>query len=492
VRRLLPLLALAALVAAAGCGAPRHERKAQPAPRPRPAPPRPAPPRPAEPAPRSAPPAPRPARPRPVRARPRGVVVTVRVVDGDTGARVPRASVTVGARRARANVAGVAWVRLRRRAALVVTLRARGYSPRAIRVPFRRYRHATLRLFQPALQWPMYGVVPARTQAHPRIRLRPPFRIVWGRNLHSLLEFPAAVADGVAYLSNLAGTEWALSMANGRVLWQRDLGHAEQDSSPSVVGDELVVHSKGGRVLVFDRGSGRLRWSFTADGLIESSPVVRAGVDYFATWSGTVYALDLRRRRVRWAYRDGAKITSSIALVGGRAYLGDYAGRVLALSARTGARIWTAYVNGRVYGTPAVAAGRVFVPSSDGNSLTAFTTRGSYLWRISTGSYVYSSPAVWNGRVYFGAYNGVFYCVSAPSGRILWTLGTRGPISGAPVVVDGVAYAGSFAHEIVGADARTGRLLLRFPHGQYVPVSGNGRRLLLYGYNRLWAVEPRR
>jgi hypothetical protein len=43
----------------------------------------------------------------------------------------------------------------------------------------------------------------------------------------------------------------------------------------------------------------------------------------------------------------------------------------------------------------------------------------------------------------------------------------------------------------VGVDARTGRVLLRFGHGNYVPVSGNGMRLLFHGYSRLYAVEPR-
>jgi outer membrane protein assembly factor BamB len=93
--------------------------------------------------------------------------------------------------------------------------------------------------------------------------------------------------------------------------------------------------------------------------------------------------------------------------------------------------------------------------------------------------------------VFFGAYNGVFYALSAASGRTLWTVGTGGPISGAAVVVDGVAYAGSFAHRIFGVDAATGRVVLDFPHGEYVPVSGDGGRLLLHGYSRLYAVIPR-
>ena len=67
---------------------------------------------------------------------------------------------------------------------------------------------------------------------------------------------------------------------------------------------------------------------------------------------------------------------------------------------------------------------------------------------------------------------------------------TGGAVSGAPAVVDGVVYAGSFAHRIVGADARSGRVVFRFPHGEYVPVSGSGGRLLLHGYSRIYAVEP--
>src|SRR5262249_43187235 len=107
------------------------------------------------------------------------------------------------------------------------------------------------------------------------------------------------------------------------------------------------------------------------------------------------------------------------------------------------------------------------------------------------GSYVYSSPAVARGRVFFGSYNGVFYALSARNGRTLWTHGTGGPISGAAVVVDGVAYAGSFAHRILGVNAATRRGVLNFPPGEYVPVSGGGKRLLLHGYSRVFAVEAR-
>ena len=38
---------------------------------------------------------------------------------------------------------------------------------------------------------------------------------------------------------------------------------------------------------------------------------------------------------------------------------------------------------------------------------------------------------------------------------------------------------------------RSGRVVLNFPHGEYVPVSGSGKRLLLHGYSRVYAVVER-
>jgi outer membrane protein assembly factor BamB len=419
------------------------------------------------------------------------VRLVVAVIDGDRWRRVRHARVRLWGRSARTDRHGVAEIRVPWRKPLYVTIAARGYGTRTLLQRFARSRRVTLRLYRRDLQWPLYGATASRTQAQTHIRLRPPFRAVWARDLGGLIEFPATVADGVAYIGNNHATVRAIKMGTGAVLWRHLTPRGKMASSPAVVGRELVYHSMNGHVYVLDRASGRRRWSYGAGAAIESSPIVRGGVDYFGAWNGRVYALDLRRHRLRWSRRLGEKITSSAALAGRTIFIGDYGRRIWALSARTGATRWMRSVDGRVYGTPAVAAGRVFVPSSDGDSLTAFSTRGRRLWRIGTHSYVYSSPAVWGGRVFFGAYNGVFYGVSAASGRIVWRVQTGGPISGAAVVVDGVAYAGSFAHRIVGVNARTGRVLLRFRHGEYVPVSGNGMELLFHGYTTLYAMRPR-
>ena len=425
---------------------------------------------------------------RAVAHEPARLVVTV--IDGDRWLRVPGAVVGLWGRSVRADARGVAEIRVPWRRGLHVTVRAPGFEARTVYEQFDRFRRVTVRIYRPELQWPLYGATDSRVQAQAQIRLRPPFHIVWALQLGGLIEFPAVVDAGVAFIGNAAATVRAISMSEGSVLWRHDTPHDGMGSSPAVAGRDVVYHTLDGYVNVLDRATGQLRWSYRIGSPIESSPIVRDGVDYLGAWNGRVYALDLRRRRLRWTRELGAKITSSASIVRGALYIGDYGGRLWALSTSTGRTLWVRSVNGRIYGTPAVAAGRVFVPSSTGGSLTAFTTSGAYLWRIQTGAYVYSSPAVWAGRVFFGSYNGLFYGASAASGRILWTVGTGGPISGAAAVVDGIAYAGSFAHRIVGVDVRTGQVRVWFKHGQYAAVSGNGMQLLFHGYSTLFAVQP--
>ena len=364
----LVALALLLVIALAGCGGRRQPQPSVAAPH------------------RVVHPAPRPSRLLPVE---------VTVLDGDTGKAIPHPLVSaVGAVRRH----GILFVAPRTRS-LTVTSRAPDYPARTVRLQLGARRRLTVSLYRSDGQWLMYGASPARTQTQDAIRIRPPFRVVWSRYLGTLLEFPAVVDDGVAYLSNLHGLLFALSMRSGRTLWQLDMHTVEEDSSPAVVGPELVAHVKAGRVLVIDRASGRVRWSYRTSGEVESSPVVEQGIDYLGDWAGDVYALDLRTHKPRWVYHDGCKITASATIAGGVIYLGDYCGRVLALERSNGRLLWSRSAGGVVYGTSATAGGRLFVPSRASESLVAFKTNGNYLWRVQAGGLVYSAPAVWRGRV---------------------------------------------------------------------------------------------
>jgi outer membrane protein assembly factor BamB len=419
----------------------------------------------------------------------------VRVVDGDTSKPVKGAHVVVSGTELATRLAtrrdGVVELPPAKQA--TVRISAPRYHARRVRLDFRKSLAQDVSLWRPALQWPIYGANAARTQVHPAIKVHPPFKVVWRRDLGGLLEFPPVVWEGVAYVNNMRGVLRALSMRNGRVLWRKRVGGL-MASSPSIDpkrGVLVVTTMSPGDVKVVSMKTGRVRWRYST-GRTEPSPVIRNGIAYFGAANGNVYALDLDRHRARWIFRGGAKITSSPALVGNRLYFGDYAGRVFALNARNGRVLWRGSAGSRVYGTMAVAGGRVFAPSVF-SGLSALSARsGRLLWRIPVGVYLYSSPAAFRKRVYFGTYAGLVYCAAAGSGRILWTRPAGGSVSGAVQIVSGVVYAGSFGNRITAWNWRTGRTLWTFPHGRYVPVSGNGARLLINGGRGLWAVESKR
>jgi outer membrane protein assembly factor BamB len=428
---------------------------------------------------------------RPTESAPPAPTVEIRVRDGDTGERVKRPRATVAGATFQGGADGLVEFPLRKHPRVRVS--ARGYETRVLRLDFRRRHARKVSVWRPALQWPMYGANPARTQVQPAIKLRPPFKIVWGRNLRRFMEFPAVVWEGVAYVNTMNGSLRALSMKNGHVLWNRRIGTLLA-SSPAVDPERRVLVTTSmepGAAKVVSLKTGRVLWHYST-GRSEPSPVIRHGVAYVGAANGNVYALDLDRRRVRWVFRGGAKITSSPALVGERLFFGDYAGRVFALNARTGRVIWQGSAGSRVYGTVAVSGGRVFAPSVF-SGLSALSERsGRLLWRIPVGAYLYSSPAVYRGRVYFGTYAGLVYSADVRSGRIRWTRPAGGPVSGAVQIVAGIVYAASLENSITAWRWRTGQRVWAFGTGKYVPLSGNGARLLLHGAHKIWAVEPKK
>jgi outer membrane protein assembly factor BamB len=422
---------------------------------------------------------------------PAAPATAVRVLDGDTGKPVRSARVVAEGQSIKTS-RGLARVEVPR-ARVLVRVSAPGYTARRLRMSF---RHSVLRrveLWRPSLQWPMYGANAARTQVQEGIKVRPPFRVVWKRDLHGLLEFPAVVWEGVAYVSNMYGVLRAISMENGRVLWSKKEGSL-MASSPTIDPKRRILVTTSmepGYATVRSLDTGRELWRYPT-GRSEPSPVIRNGVAYLGATNGNVYALDLDRRRARWIFHGGVKITSSPALVGRRLYFGDYAGRVFALNARTGRVVWRGSAGSRVYGTVAVAGGRVFAPSVFSGMSALSARNGRLLWRVPVGVYLYSSPAFFRGRVYFGTYAGLVYCVSASSGRILWRRPTGGPVSGAVQVVGDVVYASTIRHKTLAWNWRSGRQIWSFPRGKYVPISGSGHRLLIHGATKLFAVEPKR
>jgi outer membrane protein assembly factor BamB len=356
----------------------------------------------------------------------------------------------------------------------------------------------------PGIVWPMYGFDAARLRVATGVADAPPFRTAWVFHARALVEFPPAIAYGRLYFANNAGFFFAVDAITGKRVWRYASGRC-QAMSPAVDGGLVFAaflnkppcnaSSGDGELVAFAQKTGKVRW-IKHIGPSESSPLVRNGRVFVGDWDGVVSCFAERTGRLLWTFQADGKVKDGLAFSDGKVYFGTYGSSVYALEARTGALAWKAGAqpgllgSGRFYATPAVAYDRVYIGATDGKVYSYGATTGELRWSQSTGGYVYSSPAVWDERIYAGSYSGRFYCFDAATGAVLWSFQANGSISGSPTIVGGRVYFATLERRTYALDARSGRELWSFPDGKYTPVVAEPGRLFLIGYAKIYALDP--
>jgi outer membrane protein assembly factor BamB len=354
------------------------------------------------------------------------------------------------------------------------------------------------------VNWPMFGLNPARTRYLPVKGIKPPFRKLWRFTDRPLLEFPPIYVGGKLYFVNNNGYAHALDADTGKELWKRRVG-ALNASSPTYYRHRLyIVNLVPGHVVKLDARTGRTIWKKSLPGRAESSPVVIDRTLYFGCEDGNLYALSTISGNVRWATPLGGEIKSAPAYYGGRIYVGDYGGYMNAVDAKSGKLVWQSGSlgpgfggSGAFYSTPAVAYGRVYAGNNDSRVYSFDISDGELAWSYSTGGYAYSGPTVANTRhspptVFIGSFDGNVYAIDAKDGDLRWSRSAGGQVIGSLSAVGDIVYVAEFSSKTTsGFMMRSGRRVFRYPKGTYTPVISDGRRLYLTGYSSITALQPR-
>jgi outer membrane protein assembly factor BamB len=357
--------------------------------------------------------------------------------------------------------------------------------------------------------WPLYGYAKNHTRFFPAPSwLHPPFKQLWVRNSHSLLEFPPVIYGEDLFQLGDDGVLNAIDKRNGYLVWSRQLGRLSA-SSPAVTANTVYVtilysgHPKSpGRVIALNSATGATRWWKALPSGSESSPLIDQGHLFFGSQNGTVYALDDRTGAQLWSYRAASAVKASPTLAGGVLYFGDYSGRLQAISEHSGRRLWVSKSEGALvgsgnfYSTAAVVYGRVFLGNTDGRVYAYDAASGHLDWAVQTGAYVYASPAVTNTpglgpTIYIGSYNGTFYAINARSGHISWRFNAHGRISGSATILGRVVYFSDLArHRSFGLGISTGRVLFEKPTGAFDPAISDGSNVYLTGDTGIYGLTP--
>ncbi|MGA3371588.1 MAG: PQQ-binding-like beta-propeller repeat protein [Terracidiphilus sp.] len=248
----------------------------------------------------------------------------------------------------------------------------------------------------------------------------------------------------------------------------------------------------------------RLKWTFSTNGAIVSSPAVSGGMVYVGSADGNLYAVEAATGKLRWKFDAHADVNSSPAVVGDTVYLVSLDGNLYAVDAATGKQRWSFATQGEhrftaagnlgalpstevmpdpwdfYLSSPAVADGAVYFGSGDGHIYAVEARTGALRWSYKTGDVVHSSPAVSGGIVYAGSWDTYFYALNAATGALEWKFKTGEDskthlmmgIPGSPAVANGTVFFGCRDANLYALDARTGALKWKIPNdGSWVVSS---------------------
>jgi outer membrane protein assembly factor BamB len=362
----------------------------------------------------------------------------------------------------------------------------------------------------PLVDWPLFGRVPERTHYLPAEGkgLDPPLREAWSVNTHALIEFPPALAGGVAYVVNKFGNAKAVRLSDRKVLWEKvtdpkDSGTPTDVTAPVYHRGFVYFAYVDGRLVAVDAKSGRPQWTTDLRSHLESSPMAIGNRLYIGTDRTNVAALRASDGKVLWQFNSPGAIKASPSFHDGRVYVADYEGAMFCLDAGTGRPIWRTnttqvppFGEGGFYSSPAIAFGRVYAARDDG-TVFAFDQRdGRVAWSFPTHNFVYGSPAVAKvpgtpPSVYIGSYDEHFYALDARSGKQRWRFDVGGAVPGTATVIGHTVYTSSFKTDsTIGIDAHTHRKTFEKHQAGYTPVVSDGRRLYLIGYYELIGLDP--
>jgi outer membrane protein assembly factor BamB len=192
--------------------------------------------------------------------------------------------------------------------------------------------------------------------------------------------------------------------------------------------------------------TGKLKWQFYADGMIQSSPSIGLdGTIYFGSYDKNLYAVAPNGTKL-WSFEtDGSIEQSSPAIAAdGTIYIGcrafDYT--LYAINSN-GTEKWKVYTGGFVSSSPAIGPDGTIYVGSDSLALFAYNPNGSVKWKFMFDDpVVMSSPAIDDhGIIYIGVSGKVFAIY--PNGTLKWSCDIGGLIKSSPAIgADGTIYIG--------------------------------------------------
>ena len=268
--------------------------------------------------------------------------------------------------------------------------------------------------------------------------------------------------DGTTvYVSTGYGRLIALDAATGTPRWAQDLD-APGSSSPTILGDLVVLVGRDSRAWALEAATGRIRWQVqglpsTATWAGGAGAAARSDTVIIPHPSGEVRGVFPAGGLVRWtSVVAGAREGSAAAyaatdiggdpvLVGSTVYVGNYSGRLAALNAENGETLWS--IPEGAAGPVWPAGDSVFLVNDLGQLLRVEAASGAVIWRVALpreerrrGATGFHGPTLAGGRLIVSTTDGALRQFDPATGAALGDVALPAGAASAPVVAGSTLY----------------------------------------------------
>ena len=156
----------------------------------------------------------------------------------------------------------------------------------------------------------------------------------WTESFSGGFDSAPTIRDNTLYVGNKNGDVLALDPSDGSTEWSRSIEGSIHRSL--AVSDERVYAVAGDELVAVSRSNHSERWTFQADGVLTTPPVVTDGTAYVGSKEGQrIYGVDTFDGSERWRHYT-SRLTDGLALVNDTLYYGTRGG-LTALTGETGA-----------------------------------------------------------------------------------------------------------------------------------------------------------
>ncbi len=317
--------------------------------------------------------------------------------------------------------------------------------------------------------------------------------LLWEYDAPDGMTSTPAIAGGRVYAGVVGGNVFCLDLRTGGLVWSyRSIESEDPDEfapgfqAPVTVSERLVLAGdEDGTLHAIDRKTGKQRWTFPTDGEVVGGATVVGNNVIFGSHGGRLYRLRLADGSVVWEFDTRGPVNASQAIGERYTFVTGCDQPILrVVDISTGQQHSEVPIDGLLIATPALVGDILYFGTSDGVVFALDWKAKQTVWRYSDPNRpfeIHSSPAVTGDLVIIGSRDKRMHAINRKTGKKVWTFATRAGIDSSPVVVGDRVYFGSGDKNVYGLTIADGKPVWKYSAGQSVtgsPAVGEGHLVI--------------